>query len=126
MKDIGNSIVAVRGATTVVRDCKEEIKSKTKELIERLIAANNLDGQNKQCVSILISTTQDIHSYYPARVIRESRLLEAPLFSCAEPAIEGALPLCIRIMLTISGENFIAKHIYLHGAATLRPDLAEK
>ena len=118
-----NEIIAVRGATTIERDFEEEIVLKTTELIKALIYANEI-GVKTRCVSVVISTTQDIRSFYPARAIRESGLINAPMFSCAEPNIEGALPLCIRIMLTLYGDvEQIAKHVYLHNAQTLRPDL---
>ena len=118
-----SEIIAVRGATTIECDCKEEIVSKTVELMKKLIEANGI-GEKTHCVSIIISTTQDIRSFYPARALRESGLIDAPLFSCAEPDIEGALPLCIRVMLTLDGnDSNRSKHVYLHGAQTLRPDL---
>ena len=120
-------IIAVRGATTLDSDCREEVERRTVELVKELFARNKIDGAAKKCVSIIISATQDIKSFYPARAVRESGLTDAPLFSCAEPDIIGALPLCVRIMLTMacaeSGER--SRHIYLRGAAGLRPDLAE-
>ncbi len=117
-------MIAVRGATTVERDTKEEIEYKTCELVNELIDANALTGADARCVSVLISTTKDIHSFYPARAVREQGRIDAPLFSCAEPDIEGALPLCIRVMLTVACRTERQpRHIYLHGAKTLRPDL---
>lgn len=119
-----SEIMAIRGATTVERDCREEIEAKTTELIAEIVRRNNIGGNGKRCVSVVISTTKDIHSWYPARAVRESGLLSAPLFSCEEPDIAGALPLCIRVMVTVSAKEYTEpNHVYLHGAVTLRPDL---
>ena len=51
-----NEIIAVRGATTIERDCEEEIVLKTTELIKALIDANEI-GVKTRCVSVVISTT---------------------------------------------------------------------
>lgn len=118
-------IFAARGATTVSRDCEEEITVRTRELIAALAEANGLGTGGAYAVSCIISTTDDIHSFYPAKAYRESGLLDAPVFSCKEPDIDGALPLCIRVLLEIAAEdeNASARHLYLHGAKALRPDL---
>lgn len=122
-----DTIAAIRGATTVAADTREEIEAKTVELIRSLVERNGLHSDDKRCISVQISTTQDIHSFYPARAVRESGLLQAPLFSCVEPDIEGALPLCIRVMLTVAcARDFAPQHVYLHGAVSLRPDLTKK
>lgn len=118
-------ICALRGATTVESDCREEIEKKSVELISELIKRNGVDGIAVSCVSVIVSSTSDIRSFYPARAIRESGLLAGvPLFSCLEPDIDGALPLCVRVMLTLTCDAAITfKHVYLHDAANLRPDL---
>ena len=49
-----------------------------------------------------------------------------PLFDARQLAIEGSLPHCIRVLLLVDtekGQKDI-RHIYLGGAAKLRPDLA--
>ena len=120
-------MIAVRGATTVACDTREEIEKKTAELARELARRNGIGKAGVRCVCVHISTTQDIRSFYPARALRESGWIDAPLFSCAEPDIAGALPLCIRIMLLLACEEGVkAQHVYLHGAAALRPDLSEK
>ncbi len=119
-----NRVFAIRGATTVKEDMPEQVIEASCELMSELLEKNDL--ADFEIVSILISTTQDIRSYYPAKAIREKLDVCAPLFSCAEPDIYGALKFCIRILLTIETDkkNFAAKHVYLNGAKVLRPDLA--
>ena len=121
-------VIAIRGATTVNQDTPKEIVQKTTELIAEMVSRNELNDPAARCISVHISTTQDIRSFYPARAVRESGILDAPLFSWSEPEIEGSLPLCIRVLLTLAvcDSAQCAKHVYLNNAAVLRPDLTDK
>ena len=114
----------IRGAITVERDTPEEIKGKTGELLRALKAANGLDEDNLK--AIIFSTTQDIRSCYPAKAARECGFEKTALFSAAEPDIEGALPLCIRVMIFAEGLTEKEKHVYLGKAASLRRDISRK
>ena len=80
-----------------------------------------------EATDILISTTEDLTASYPAKAIRESGIVRAPLFSMREPAIDGALSKCIRLMVRVAnyGERVEPRHVYLHEAAKLRPDLVK-
>ena len=120
------NVFAIRGAITVTGDTQAEIEAKTRTLIQAMLEKNGI-GSRCTPVSLLISTTSDITSFYPARAVRESALVNVPLFSTLEPNIEGALPLCIRMLLTVSSKNKRQKavHVYLDGAAVLRPDLCQ-
>lgn len=118
------NVIAVRGAITIDSDTPEQIVSSTTELIGAIVEANGI-GTSCKAVSCIISSTADVTAFYPARAIRESGLLSCPLFSCLEPPIKGSLPFCIRVMIELVGEVDTVKHIYLHGASTLRPDLIE-
>ena len=71
---------------------------------------------------ILFSNTEDIRSLYPAKAAREAGFSGTSLFSAAEPTIDGALRLCIRVMLLVDN-CFEVKHVYLRGAVNLRRDL---
>ena len=114
----------IRGATTIATDCKEEICIAVKELLDEIFQANAL--KKDEIAGFLFSLTTDIHSYHPAKAARECGYDFAPLFACIEPEIDGALPLCIRLMLFVNGrENMKSKHIYQKGAKTLRKDLSE-
>ena len=114
----------IRGATTIAKDCKEEITTAVKELLDEIFQANNL--KKEEIAGFLFSLTTDIHSYHPAKAARECGYDFAPLFACIEPEIDGALSLCIRLMLFVNGrENLNGKHIYQKGAKMLRKDLSE-
>lgn len=115
-------MIAIRGATTIERDCPEQIKVSVKELLWELKEKNGLNDDNIVC--IIFSSTSDIHSFYPAKAAREAGFYKSPLFSCAEPDIDGALKLCIRIMI-LAEVNSPAKPVYLRGASVLRKDITE-
>ncbi len=117
-------IYAIRGATTVDGDTEKDIAERSVELIKRILETNRFE----QAISLTISTTKDVTASYPAKAVRESGAIDVPLFSCAEPDIKGALPLCIRMMLTVASDSddVSARHVYLRGAKMLRKDLADE
>lgn len=113
----------IRGATTIPKDCVEEIQKAVKELLEQIESRNDL--KRDEMMSLVFSSTSDIHSYYPAKAAREAGFQGVSLFSAQEPEIEGGLKLCIRVMVFVE-KSFTARHVYLRGARTLRKDLADK
>ncbi len=124
-----NQIFSLRGATTIDENSVEQITQRSVELMKELLTRNGINENPALTVTdYIISTTADITAFYPARAIRESGVVDAPIFSVQEPSIEGALPLCIRILMRVanSGEPVCPKHAYLHKAESLRKDLIEK
>ena len=113
-------MTAVRGATTIEKDTPEKVRGAVKELLGEICRRNDLT--EKDIAFILLSSTLDIHSFYPAKAAREAGFSSVALFSCAEPDITGALPLCIRV-LVVSDKTFDPVFVYLHAAKTLRKDL---
>ncbi len=116
-------MTVIRGATTISADTPEEIKKAVKELLEQIESRNGL--KRDEIVSLVFSSTSDIHSYYPAKAAREAGFESCSLFSAQEPEIDGGLPLCIRAMLFV-GKNSDPKHVYLRGARILRKDISGK
>ena len=129
---------AVRGAITLDANTSEQVEIRSRELIAAIVCENNLGRDGCKIVSVIISSTADITAAYPAAAIRKATCPSAgkeidfsdiPLFSCLEPAIDGALKLCVRVLVTVSDykrqEEFV-NHIYLRGAEILRRDLKRK
>lgn len=54
-------------------------------------------------------------------------IVNVPLLDMSEPEIDGALKMCIRILMHVNTDknNSDMKHVYLKGAKVLRPDLAK-
>lgn len=113
----------IRGATTIEKDCKEEIFSAVKSLLDEIFQANGLD--KNEISGFLFSLTTDIHSYHPAKAAREAGYDFAPLFAAIEPEIDDGLERCIRLMLFTERKDKNVKHIYQKGAKILRKDISE-
>lgn len=113
---------AIRGATTVAKDCPEDIRESVKELLDSIFSENNLKLDEVVC--IMFSSTADITSFYPAKAAREAGYARFPLYSSSEPAIDGALARCIRVMILVERSKAV-KHIYLREAKMLRKDLSK-
>ena len=114
----------IRGATTVLCDCKEEITQSVRDLLDEIFTQNRLKKQ--EIKGFLFSLTSDIHSYHPAKAARECGYDFAPLFACIEPDIDGGLPMCIRLMMfTDLTDERNVKHVYRKGATVLRKDISE-
>ena len=114
----------IRGATTIEKDCAEEIVCSVKELLDEVFSSNDL--QKQEIKAFIFSLTSDIHSFHPAKAARMAGYDYAPLFAATEPDIDGGLKLCIRLMLlTELTSNRNVKHVYQKGAKTLRKDISE-
>jgi chorismate mutase len=115
-------VFAIRGATTVENDCKEEIVRCTQELLNEIMLRNNL--KKEEIVFILFTMTKDLKSAFPAYAARLMGFVDIPLICAQELDIEGALTKCIRLLMLIQRDNsFTPKHVYLKGATKLREDL---
>ena len=115
-------MTVIRGATTIAEDTPDEIRAAVKELLEQIESRNAL--KRDEVVSIVFSSTSDIHSFYPAKAAREAGFESCSLFSAQEPDIEGGLKFCIRVMLFVE-KNETPRHVYLRGARVLRKDVAQ-
>lgn len=116
---------AVRGATTVDSDRREDVIERTQELVRAIVERNGLAPDDM--VSILFTATADIHSAFPAEAAREAGFTHVPLMCARELEIDGGVERCIRIMMhvyTTLGADEL-RHPYLHGARQLRTDLPE-
>lgn len=112
---------AIRGATTLSADTPEEVRVKVKELLSQIVKANAL--RPDEIICIMLSSTVDIRSLYPAKAAREAGFAHCALYSSLEPDMQGSLPLCVRVMLLTESDNAV-KHVYLHGARVLRKDIS--
>ena len=119
-------VLAIRGATTVTSNNKEEILKETSKLIETIILKNEL---NIFIISMCFTMTKDLDAVYPAVAVREILdIHDIPMLNYEEKHIQGSLSKCIRVMMYINTEKTKAdiKHIYLNNAKNLRKDLINK
>ncbi|AZT90383.1 chorismate mutase [Caldicellulosiruptor changbaiensis] len=115
-------VFAIRGATTVDTDSKEDIIQSTQELLNEIIEKNQI--KKDDIVFILFTMTKDLKSTFPAYAARLMGFTDVPLICAQELDIEGALEKCIRVLVLIQKDSvFKPKHVYLKRARSLREDL---
>ncbi len=119
-------IRSIRGAITVDNNTREDILDAAKELVQEALNRNEIDKED--IASIIFTLTPDLDKAFPAAGVRQLGITDVPLLDLAQPAIEGALKMCIRLMMHINTDksNSELHHIYLKGARVLRPDLIEE
>ena len=112
----------IRGATTVERNEREEILAATTELLELLIQHNELNAED--VASAIFTVTEDLDAAFPALAARLMGWTNVPLLSTREIPVPGSLGKCIRILLHVNTTRSAAeiRHVYLRGAANLRPE----
>jgi chorismate mutase len=117
------AIRALRGATTVDLDNREQVHERVKELLAELFERNDLSKDD--LISVVFTATDDIHSAFPAEAARAFGLGDVPLLCARELDIEGGAPMCIRVLIHLSTERSRSelRHVYLEGARALRDDL---
>jgi chorismate mutase len=115
---------AIRGATTVERDTPDQIRHATRELLETIVTRNGITSAD--VISAIFTVTHDLTSEFPAHAARELGWFDVPLLCTLEIPVPGSLPRCIRVLLHVESPASRAemRHVYLHDARSLRPDLA--
>jgi chorismate mutase len=115
----------IRGATVVEADQSESILQATRELLEDILQANP-SLRPADIASAIFTVTPDLHSAYPARAARDIGWQDVPMLCAQEIPVPNGLPLCIRVLIHWNTElpSQMVRHVYLHQAASLRPDLA--
>lgn len=116
---------AIRGAITVENNTKEEILGATRELLEEMIKANNIEHDS--LIQMIFTLTPDLDAVFPAVCAREMGYGDVPLMCMSEINVEGALKKCVRILVQINCDKKLEdiNHIYLKEAKKLRPDLVK-
>lgn len=115
----------IRGAITVDADDPGRIVDATKRLLLRIIESNRVELDD--IASVLFSLTPDLRAVFPALGARELGWVHVPMLHFAEIDVPGSLAHVIRVLVhvnTVLGQDEIC-HVYLNGAAALRPDLAK-
>ena len=116
-------MICIRGAIQA-ENTKQSIWQETETMLREAIQANDLALE--EIVAIQFTATADLDAAYPAVAARKMGITEAALSCVAEMKVVGSLPRCLRMNLWVENGKAQkeAKHVYLGGAAVLRPDLA--
>jgi chorismate mutase len=119
-------IRGVRGAITVSENTTEAILEATTEALETLIELNNIE--ERDVASVFFTTTPDLDAWYPAKAARNLGWRQVALMGSQEIDVPDGLKMCIRLLIHWNTAKDIheIKHVFLRGAAALRPDLVKK
>ncbi|MEK7278976.1 MAG: chorismate mutase [Chloroflexota bacterium] len=112
----------IRGATVAAENTRDSILDATRELLLALIEANGIAPDD--VASAWFTTTPDLDAEYPALAARELGWHDTALLCAHEMAVPHGLPRCVRILIHLNTDlpPQAIQHIYLGGAASLRPD----
>lgn len=110
-----------RGATTADDNTKEAIVEATKEMLEALVAANDIKVDD--IASATFSTTRDLNAEFPAVAARKHLGWNyVALMNSHEMDVPDAQPNCIRVMVLVNTDKQAEEinNVYLKGAVHLR------
>ncbi|ABD11831.1 chorismate mutase [Frankia casuarinae] len=116
---------AIRGATQVGANAREDIFEATVELVTEMLIRNGLVTDD--VISVLFTATSDLDAEFPALAARKAGFHTVPMICASEIGVPGALPRVVRLMahVEVDGARPPIRHVYLRGASALRPDLAQ-
>jgi chorismate mutase len=114
----------IRGAVCAESNDAAAIAAATREMLERIVADNDLAVEDIACV--IFTATPDLDTAYPARAARELGWMTTPLLCEQEMVVKGGMGRCIRALLLWNTDLPAdrIRHVYLGKARALRPDLA--
>ena len=119
------SVRAVRGATQLVDDTREQMLDRVAEMVTEVMSANRLEVDD--FISVIFTATSDLVAEFPAYAARQLGFGEVPLLCARELEIAGSMPRVVRMLAHVETGLPRAEitHVYLHGAAALRTDLTK-
>jgi len=118
------SVRGIRGATTVTANLGPHIIEATERLLREMTGANGVLPED--LAAVFFTTTSDLNAEFPAAAARALGWRKVPLLCSTEIEVPGRIASCIRVLMLVNTEATQAqvKHVYLEGAARLRPDLS--
>jgi len=118
-------VLAVRGATQVDADDRDQILAATAELVTEVMTRNALSTDD--VISVIFTATPDLTAEFPALAARKLGFHDVPLLCASEIDVPHALPRVIRLMAHLQSDRprSDVQHVYLRGAAALRIDIAQ-
>ena len=120
------AVRAIRGATQVDADDREQVLEATRELVSAVLERNALEHDD--VISILFTATPDLVSEFPALAARELGMGDVPLM-CATEIDVAARPAAGAPAHGARRDRPAAaptiQHVYLRGAVALRRDIAQ-
>jgi len=120
------SVRGIRGAINIASNTREEILTKSRELLEAIVTANKVAPDDIACA--IFTLTPDLNADFPAYAARQLGWRDVPLMCARELDVPAAMEKVIRVLLLVNSEIPASeiRHQYLGDTPKLRPDLAQK
>lgn len=114
---------AIRGAVCLAADDPAEMRDAVGELLVAMLERNGVVTDD--VVSVILTSTPDLTSAFPAAGARLVGFVEVPLLCAQEIDVAGALERVVRILMHVdtATPRPQIQHVYLRGAEVLRADL---
>jgi chorismate mutase len=114
---------AIRGAVCLAADDPAEMREAVGELLMTMLERNRVVTDD--VVSVILTSTPDLTSAFPAAGARDVGFAEVPLLCAQEINVVGALERVVRILMHVelATPRPQIQHVYLRGAEVLRADL---
>ena len=110
----------LRGATKSEDNTAEDIYAATREMLQQLIEANDIE--ERDVAMAYFTVTPDLNAAFPAAAARQLGWNSTALMCATEIAVPNSLPSCIRVLILINTEKEPDElhNIYLKGTEVLR------
>lgn len=113
---------AVRGAISVDENSAQAIEKAGADVVLAILERNRLTPS--RIISALFTVTPDLDAAFPATGARHAGFAAVPMVCAQEIPVPGAPARIVRVLLHVEGKPEVPiLHVYLGGAAVLRPDL---
>ena len=110
----------IRGATIADENTADAIYDATRELLSKLIEANEIEEQD--VAAAYFTMTPDLNACFPAAAARQLGWNNTALMGATEVDVPGSMDKCIRVLILLNTDKAPADlvNLYLNGTATLR------
>ncbi len=110
----------IRGATVAAENTAEAIHGATRELLSKLIEANEIEEQD--VAAAYFTMTPDLNACFPAAAARQLGWNNTALMGAAEVDVPGSLDKCVRVLILLNTDKAPTDlvNLYLNGTAALR------
>lgn len=110
----------IRGATTAEKNERDSVLGATRELLDELIKANDIDADD--VAAAFFTTSPDLNAEFPAAAARLMGWTYVALMGASEIDVPDAPPKCIRVLILTNTDKPASEltNIYLQGAKHLR------
>ncbi len=110
----------IRGATVAAENTEVAIHSATRDLLSKLIDANQIEEQD--VAAAYFTMTPDLNACFPAAAARQLGWNNNALMGATEVDVPGSLSRCIRVLILLNTDKEPQElvNLYLNGTVVLR------